>query len=94
VTLPDDVAAGDTISGIVVEEPKGSTTQEKEKNKSVLDGLVIDLGGTRVQANQPRFAWLPPAPQSSATPRYQLKIIEITKGGSSHLITKRLTITS
>lgn len=84
VNLPDDVAAGDTISGTVVEEPKGSTPQEKEKNKSVLDGLVIDLEGTKAQVKQLRFVWLPPTPQPGPMPpRYQLKILEITKPGSS-----------
>lgn len=81
VNLPDDITAGDTVSGTVTEEPKGRTAQEKEKNKDTLDGLVIDLEGTKVPANQPHFIWLPPMPQPGLMPpRYQLKIVEILKG--------------
>jgi hypothetical protein len=74
--------AGDTISGTVIEEPKGSNAQEKEKNKSTLDGLVIDLEGTKVPANQPRFTWTPPVP--SAPPvRYHLRIVPAFPGLSA-----------
>jgi hypothetical protein len=83
VNLPDDLRAGDTISGTVVEEPKGTTAAEKERNRSVLEGMVIDLDGTKMPVSQPHFTWILPAPQSSATPRYRLRIIEMPKSGSS-----------
>jgi hypothetical protein len=44
VNLPDDMVAGDTISGIVLAEPKGQTEEERSKNMSVLNGYVIQLG--------------------------------------------------
>jgi hypothetical protein len=75
VNLPDDLMAGDTISGTVVEEPKGNAPQEKERNKAVLDGLVIDLEGAKVPATTTRFTWLPPAPSGSTPVQYHLKIV-------------------
>src|SRR5712691_960765 len=43
VYLPDDMRAGDTISGTVLAEPKGSTPDEKAKNQTELQGYVVDL---------------------------------------------------
>ena len=43
VYLPNDMMAGDTISGTVVAEPKGQTDEERAKNMSALSGYVIDL---------------------------------------------------
>lgn len=48
VNLPDDMRAGDTISGTVFNEPKGSTAEERAKNQSVLEGLVLEIDGKRV----------------------------------------------
>ena len=75
VNLPDDIRAGDTISGTVITEPKGDTAEEKAKNQSVLNGTVIDLEGTKIQAGRPTFTWTAPVSQSGAPPRYLLKII-------------------
>ncbi|MCM3872060.1 MAG: hypothetical protein ND895_15365 [Pyrinomonadaceae bacterium] len=49
VTLPDDVRAGDTISGTVIAELKGQTKEERSKNQSELSGLVIEIAGKRVE---------------------------------------------
>jgi hypothetical protein len=81
VNLPDDMMAGDTISGTVIEEPKGANKAEKEKNQKVLEGMVVDLEGTKVKVGQPRFTWVPPIPQSSP-PRYQIRIIEVMQTGA------------
>ena len=43
VNLPDDMMAGDTISGTVVAEPKGQTSEERTKNLTELNGYVIEL---------------------------------------------------
>jgi hypothetical protein len=45
VNLPDDMRAGDTISGVVTPEPKGGTEDERNKNRDVLNGFVIQAGG-------------------------------------------------
>jgi hypothetical protein len=41
--LPDDMMAGDTISGTVMAEPKGQSSEERAKNMAVLTGCVIEL---------------------------------------------------
>ena len=43
VNLPDDMRAGDTISGTVMAEPKGQTPEERAKNQTELNGYVIEL---------------------------------------------------
>ncbi len=43
VNLPDDMMAGDTISGTVVAEPKGQTPEERAKNMLELNGYVIEF---------------------------------------------------
>jgi hypothetical protein len=44
VYLPDDIAAGDTISGTVVAEPAGNTDEQRSRNTSVLNGYAVDIG--------------------------------------------------
>ena len=44
VSLPDDLNAGDTISGTVVAEPKGKDEKERKSN---LDRLEDGLAGPR-----------------------------------------------
>jgi hypothetical protein len=43
LNLPDDMRAGDTISGTVVMEPNGNTQEEREKNLAELQGLVFEI---------------------------------------------------
>ncbi|MEO7672584.1 MAG: fasciclin domain-containing protein, partial [Pyrinomonadaceae bacterium] len=43
VNLPDDLAAGDTISGTVIAEPKGKTGDEQAKNQDELSGYVVEV---------------------------------------------------
>jgi hypothetical protein len=77
VYLPDDMRAGDTISGTVVTEPKGTRPEEKAKNQAKLDTYVLDLEGTKVSTNEPRFTWTPTTPLPSQPTRYQLRIYEV-----------------
>lgn len=44
VSLPDDMRAGDTISGTVVVEPKGNTEDERQNNAAKLSELKLNLG--------------------------------------------------
>jgi hypothetical protein len=44
VNLPDDMMAGDTISGTVVVEPKGNTEAERKNNTAKLSELKLNLG--------------------------------------------------
>ena len=77
VYLPDDIRAGDTISGTVFTEPKGDTDEEKAKNQNILNSTVLDLAGTKIQAERPMFTWTPVIPQPAQPVRYQLKIVEV-----------------
>ena len=43
IYLPDDMSAGDTISGIVVAEPAGSTDEERNEHSDELNGYVVDI---------------------------------------------------
>ncbi len=49
VTLPNDIAAGDTISGTVVTEPAGKNDAEKQRNSDTLSGYVIEVGNQKAQ---------------------------------------------
>lgn len=43
VNVPDDIAAGDTISGTVVSEAKGKTVDDQAKNQDELNGFVVEV---------------------------------------------------
>jgi hypothetical protein len=43
VNLPDDMMAGDTISGTVIAEPKGTNEDERRRNLAELSGFVVEL---------------------------------------------------
>ena len=76
INLPDDIVAGDTISGTVVAEPKGKSDEEKARNQAELNGYVIDFGATRQPVSQPSFLWTPGAPRASAP----VRIFDVVRG--------------
>src|SRR5436853_6418575 len=41
--MPDDIRTGDTISGTMVEQPKGETETEREKSRAAIRSRVIRL---------------------------------------------------
>ncbi|MEE9251773.1 MAG: hypothetical protein V3U74_00245 [Thermodesulfobacteriota bacterium] len=43
VNLPDDMAAGDTLSGTVVAEPFGENEREWQRNEDELNGYVVEV---------------------------------------------------
>ncbi|HEY5838675.1 MAG TPA: hypothetical protein VIT19_06525 [Pyrinomonadaceae bacterium] len=49
VNLPDDMRAGDTISGTLVSEPKGETPEERAKNGDEIKGLALEIDGRMVE---------------------------------------------
>jgi len=65
VNLPDDLAAGDTISGTVIAEPKGSTKEEQAKNEDSLNGYVVEVARQETPKQQTQGSkWvIPPATQ-------------------------------
>jgi hypothetical protein len=76
LNLPDDMRAGDTISGTVVTEPKGTTPEEKTKNQEKLNNYFLDLEGTKVPTSGPRFTWAPTTPLSFPV-NYRVRIFEV-----------------
>jgi hypothetical protein len=52
LNLPDDVAGGDTISGTVITEPKGTTKDEQAKNQDSLNGYVVEVAKEDTPADQ------------------------------------------
>ncbi|MEP6568353.1 MAG: discoidin domain-containing protein [Acidobacteriota bacterium] len=64
VNLPDDVAAGDTISGTVITEPKGTTKDEQAKNEDSLNGFVVEVAKQDTPTQQQGSKWvIPPMAQ-------------------------------
>jgi hypothetical protein len=61
VYLPEGMAAGDTIGGTVIAQPKGSTPEERQANEDQLNGLVIAAPGLNASAKTGRFRWEVPA---------------------------------
>jgi len=43
VILPDDMSAGDTISGTVIAEPSGADAKALQKNTDELNGYVVEI---------------------------------------------------
>ena len=60
VNLPDDAAAGDTISGTVVPQPSGDTPDEIQRNMDVLSGYVVEVGNTETSGGGGTFALILP----------------------------------
>ena len=60
VHLPNDMAAGDTISGTVVAEPKGTSAAERQKNAETLNGFVIEVAGQKGPAASRAFTGMVP----------------------------------
>src|SRR5688500_5588560 len=48
IYLPDDMAAGDVITGTIVPEPAGKNQKEIQKNLSELRQLSLQLGNARL----------------------------------------------
>lgn len=56
IVLPDDMRAGDRISGTVLIEPAGATDQERYGNSATLEGHVIEIDGQRTRVGQGKIA--------------------------------------
>lgn len=61
IQLPDDLAAGDRVSGSVRLEPSGQSESERTANTAILRGTVIDVGRQRISAENPHFSLQVPA---------------------------------
>ncbi|MFZ0060667.1 MAG: CHAT domain-containing tetratricopeptide repeat protein [Pyrinomonadaceae bacterium] len=62
VNLPDDMAAGDTISGTVTAEPTGQNESERAQNLAELKSHVLVLEGQQTPVGAGTFSWSIPRP--------------------------------
>jgi hypothetical protein len=62
VHVSADAAPGDTISGVVLAEPAGTTPEEQQANLGSLTGLVVELEGQQTKVASRQYEWtVPPA---------------------------------
>ena len=73
--LPDDIRAGDSISGTVFTEPKGSTAEERAMAQSSLNNHIVRIGDRNVPVTKPEFNLTFPPQQANAP--YKIAIIEL-----------------
>jgi hypothetical protein len=57
VNLPEEVVAGDTLTGTVIEEPAGRNDAERKENSGQLEGYVVDYDGQRRTAKEGTIPW-------------------------------------
>lgn len=72
VNLPDDMAAGDTVSGTVNVEPAGQNESERGRNNTELNGYVIEVGGQKTSVNGKTLPFMIPL---TITPTMKLMTI-------------------
>src|SRR5439155_1903878 len=61
VNKPDDMTAGDTLSGTVTEEPAGKTEAERAQNQDELKGYVVEMENQKAPVSGKTFKWNIPA---------------------------------
>lgn len=61
VHFPDDIRAGDTLSGVVLAEPEGDSEKKRQKSQDRLSGLVVEMEGQRARVSEGRARWSIPA---------------------------------
>src|SRR5262249_9207497 len=61
VYLPNDMAAGDTISGVVYAEPQGGNDAERSRNAHTLNGYALAVVGCRVGVGDRVLHYVVPA---------------------------------
>lgn len=67
VHLPDDLAAGDTISGTVVARPSGDTPAATRRNSDRLQGYVVELEDQKAEVGSGVLTWAVPAAVAATT---------------------------
>jgi hypothetical protein len=65
--LPNDMSAGDTISGTVEEQPTGKTDPERAQNQSALGGYMLTIGQLTIPATEKSFTQQIPTTLTPAT---------------------------
>jgi CHAT domain-containing protein/tetratricopeptide (TPR) repeat protein len=72
VNLPDDMAAGDTISGTVTAEASGQNDAERAQNLAELKRHVLVVEGQQVLVGAETFSWSIPRPLNMNSTRISL----------------------
>ncbi len=78
VNLPDDMAAGDTLSGSIYPEPTGQNEKERGQNLAELNGYVIELAGQKTAVGDKKFTRNIPRKLTT-----EIKTIELLYRGKS-----------
>ncbi len=70
INFPEDMAAGDTLSGTVIAEPVGNTPEEIAKATDELNGYVVEV--KKAEEAPPRVAEqpVPPKPHEHKEPKH------------------------
>jgi hypothetical protein len=61
LNVPDDMTAGDTLSGTVIAEPAGKTDAERDKSLAEIKDLVVEIDGQQIPAAGKTFKLVLPA---------------------------------
>jgi CHAT domain-containing protein len=72
VNLPDDMAAGDTISGTVTAEPTGQNDAERAQNLAELKRHVLVVEGQQTLVGAGTFSWSIPRPLNPNSKNFSL----------------------
>jgi hypothetical protein len=73
VRLPDDMAAGDSISGTVITEPTGTTEKERARHQDELNGYVVEMEQQKAPTRTKAFRWGIPSALATSTATLILK---------------------
>jgi hypothetical protein len=86
VVTPSLMQTGDRITGTVLVEPTGACKADRDKNRDVLNGMVVDVMGEKVGAGKGIFSVVVPAIGavallgSDGKPSWQAPIATLPKG--------------
>jgi hypothetical protein len=82
VYLPDDIRAGDVISGTVVTEPTGNHARQKEKNLAELMKFLVRIDSNKYSlSDKPAsFTWVVPQDRRLSSPLELLHVSAFTAG--------------
>ena len=71
--FPDDLAAGDIVSGTILPSPTGTTPASKQTNAGELNGYVLDFEGQKTPVPDKIFRWKVPPTLGGGTAQMVLR---------------------
>jgi hypothetical protein len=84
VSLPDDMSAGDTISGTVIAYPSANSAEELADNVNKLNGHVLSLA--KVKPLQSKHGWHAAASKEASSSTLKMSIISTGPQGFSCIV--------